>query len=97
MGAETAIPAGLLESVRASLGRGRTAIEESASSAPSGIDGGELSAMLTSMMSRVADNAAAVSDSLSAVSAQVSEVGAAFWSLDADVATRYSGAVPDAR
>ncbi|MCY7396920.1 MAG: hypothetical protein LH468_12370 [Nocardioides sp.] len=96
MAAETAIPAGLLESLRATLGQGRSGIEETAASAPAGIDAGELSAMLSSMLSRVADSAALVSDSLEAVSAQVSEVGAEFWNVDADVAGDYSGQVPRA-
>lgn len=91
MGRELAIPPGTLEIVRSNLSTARERLEETASSAPSAIDGGELTSMLTSMLSRVVGSSATVSDSLLAVSAQVAEVDAAFWELDADVARTYSG------
>lgn len=91
MGAELVIPPATLELVRSTWETARESLEETASSAPSAVDAGELTAMLTSMLSRVVASSATVSDSLSAASAQVGETGAAFWELDADVAAGYSG------
>ena len=47
--------------------------------------------MLTSMMAKVLDNAAAMSEGLAGASSQVGEAGAAFWETDAAVATSYAG------
>jgi len=50
-----------------------------------------MSAMLTGMMAKVLDNAAAMSEGLAGVSSQVGEAGTAFWETDAAVATSYAG------
>lgn len=89
MAEELKVPAATLAEVRDRLGAGRSALEESASSAPRTVDGGEVTALLTGMLSRVLDNAAAVSEALGAVSSQVAEAGTAFWETDAEVAATY--------
>ncbi|MGH3361246.1 MAG: hypothetical protein ACRDOM_02190 [Nocardioides sp.] len=94
MGEELQVSPATLARIRSDLGKGREALEGSASSAPSGIDAGEMTAMLTGMMSKVVDNAAAVSEALGGMSAQVSGTGAHFWEVDADVAADYRGQVP---
>ena len=91
MADELAISAAALDSVREELGRGETAIEESASSAPEGIDAGDLTAMLTGMMAKVLDRAADVSEGIAAVSAQVGEAGTHFWEIDTETAATYRG------
>jgi hypothetical protein len=53
-----------------------------------------MTAMLTGMMSKVLDQAAALSEGLSGVSAQVGEADTAFWETDADVSMSYGGGRP---
>lgn len=96
MADELAIPPGTLGSVRAELGRGETAIEDSASSAPTAIDAGDMSAMLTGMMAKVLDRAADVSEGITAVSGQVGEAGTHFWEVDTEIASGYREAGPHA-
>ena len=50
--------------------------------------------MLTGMMSKVLDQAAALSEGLSGVSAQVGEADTHFWETDEDVSTSYGGGGP---
>lgn len=94
MGDELQVSAATLAEIRAELGKGRDALEGSGSSAPRGIDAGDLTAMLTGMLSKVLDSAATMSQGLACVSDQVAEAGTAFWETDADVASRYGSGVP---
>ncbi len=91
MGDELRVPSATLGAIRSELATGRTALEDTASSSPRAIDAGEMTAMLTAMMSKVIDNAATVSESLGGVSGQVAEAGSNFWETDADVASSYAG------
>ena len=94
MGDELRIPAGVLSDIRGELGKGSDALEGTGGSAPRGIDAGEMTAMLTGMMSKVVDQAAALSEGLSGVSAQVGEADTHFWETDEDVSTSYGGGRP---
>lgn len=89
MAEELRVPAATLAEIRAQLGRGRGALEECGASAPRGVDAGDVTALLTGMLSRVLESAAAVSEGLAAVSGQVGEAGTTFWETDAGVATSY--------
>ncbi len=91
MGDELTVPATTLSEIRNELGKGRSALEDTASSVPSGIDAGDLTAMVTGMMSKVIERAAEVSEGLAGISGQVAEAGSHFWEVDADVATTYGG------
>lgn len=96
MGEELKVPAATLSEITSELGKGQSALEDTASSAPAGVDAGDLTAMLTGMLSKVLERAASVSEGLAGVSSQVAEAGTHFWETDAEVATTYGGRVPDA-
>jgi hypothetical protein len=89
VGDELQVPAATLAEIRAELGRGRSALEDCGSSAPGGVDAGDVTAILTGMLSKVLDSAAAMSEGLAGVSSQVGEAGTTFWETDASVATSY--------
>lgn len=88
---ELRVPPAVLDTVRADLDAGRQALEDAAGSAPSGVDAGELTALLLGMLGKVSGNAAAVSEGLAAASAQVADAGADFWEVDAAQAQRHGG------
>ena len=92
MSGELRVSPDVVASIRGELDKGRQGLEDSASSAPTSIDAGEMSAMLTSMIGRVTEQAATVSTALGAIGDQVGAASAAFWELDADVSTVFSGA-----
>ena len=77
--------------IRADLSKGRQGLEDTASAAPGSVDAGEMSAMLTSMLAKVTDQAAQVSAACGAIGDQVGIAGAAFWELDAEVSSVFSG------
>lgn len=79
----------VLASIQAHLGDGRHTLEESGGSAPTAIDGGAVSALLSSMLATAMDNAATVSAALSVIDANVGHAGASFWEVDADQAAGY--------
>lgn len=91
MSGELQVSADVLAAIRGELDKGRQGLEDSASGAPTSIDAGEMSAMLTSMLAKVTEQAATVSAALGAIGDQVGVTGAAFWDLDADVSTVFSG------
>lgn len=91
MSGDLQVSPGVVGSIRAELGKGRQGLEDSAGSAPSSIDAGEMTAMLLSMLSRVTEQAATVSASLGAIGDQVGEAGAAFWETDSEIASVYAG------
>lgn len=76
------IPADTLAAVRSRLDVGRAALEDTATSAPGAIDAGDMTAMLTSMMSRTLDDAASLSEGLGGISRQVATAGTDFWQVD---------------
>jgi hypothetical protein len=94
VGDELSVPPGVLSDIQGELGKGSDAIEGTAGSAPRAIDAGEMTAMLTGMMSKVLDQAAALSEGLSGVCAQVGEADTHFWETDEDVSTSYGGGRP---
>ena len=89
---ELNVPGPVLDAVRAELGTGHSAIESAASSSPSSVDAGEMTALILGMLARVVDNAAGASEGLAAVSGQVAEAEAEFWEVDATQAGRYGHA-----
>lgn len=91
MGDELDVPAGVLDEIRSSLGTGASGLESCGSSAPGSIDAGDATAVLSGMLSRLVDNAGALSESLTAISSQVGSVGAEFWRVDSGEAARYAG------
>ena len=91
MGEELRVSPAVLGEIQASLSRGRSALEDAGTSAPSGIDGGGLTALLAGMIVKVTDRAASMSEGLAAIDAQVGEAGTAFWETDAEVASGYAG------
>lgn len=72
----------LVSTIRGHIDGGATAIEDSAGSAPSGVDGGEMSAKLASMLNRACSAAADLSEGASVISANVETAGADFWRAD---------------
>lgn len=91
MGDELRVSPAALAEIRSQLGRGRQALEDSASSAPRDIDAGDMTAMLTGMLSRALENAATVSTALAAISDQVGNAGTAFWETDEEVGASFGG------
>jgi hypothetical protein len=77
--------------IRADLGKGRQGLEDTASAAPGSVDAGDMSAMLSSMLGRITEQAAQASAACGAIGDQVGVAGAAFWELDAEVASVFSG------
>jgi hypothetical protein len=93
---ELRVPASTLAEIRAELGRGRSALEEAGSSAPRSVDAGDMTAMLTGMLSKALEGAATMSEGIAGVSSQVGEAGTTFWETDAGVASAYAGrGLPD--
>lgn len=88
------ISAATLGSIRSSLGRGRTEVEETAGSAPGGIDAGDVSTVLNAMVNKAVDQAAALSEVLSVVGEQVEEAGADFWAQDDRAGQAIGGGTP---
>lgn len=91
MGDELRVSPGTLAEIRARLAAGRQALEDCAASAPRNLAAGDMTAMLTGMMSRVLDNAALLSTGLAAISDQVGEAGTAFWETDQEIGATYGG------
>jgi hypothetical protein len=85
------IPPGVLDTVRSGLDKAASGLEDTAGGAPSGVDAGDMQGIVTSMISRVVDNAATVSEVMTAVSSQVGNAEAAFWQTDEAVASVYRG------
>lgn len=83
------IPPGVLTAVQGHLQDGRSALEDTASSAPRNVDAGDLTPMIQGMLATAIGNAASISSGLSAVRAQVAEAGTHFWEVDAEQAAGY--------
>ena len=92
MGDDLRVPSATLSEIQGELGKGGSALEDTGSSAPSGIDAGDMTAMLTGMMSKVIEQAATLSEGLAAISGQVAEAGSHFWEVDAEIGATYGGA-----
>lgn len=71
-----------LEGIERTLTRAAAGIEDCATSAPSNVDGGDLSALITSMISKVAESAGGLSEGLSAAGSSVTASHSAYVSSD---------------
>ena len=80
--------------IRGFLDGAATGLESTAGSAPAGLDGGDMTPLLTAMLSALADSAATMSEGLTAVSGQVDETEADFWTSDAAVSSTFTGGGP---
>lgn len=69
-------------------------LEDTAVSAPTALDGGVVSTLLSAMLATVVDNAATVSAALSVIDANVADAGATFWEVDADQAVGFGAGRP---
>lgn len=91
---EVRVPPGTLSVIRGLLDTAATGVEATASSAPAGIDGGDMTPLLTSMLSTLIDSAATMSEGLTLTGVQVGETGADFWTSDSVVASTFAGGGP---
>lgn len=76
--------------IRGFLDSAAAGLEETAGSAPAGLDGGEMTPLLTAMLSRLVDSAATMSEGLTLVGGQVGETEADFWASDSAVSSTFS-------
>ena len=74
------------ESIASGLDQAHARIDDTAGTAPTDVDAGEVSALVSAMLSRVTESAAGVSEGLSAASGKVTSAAASL--LNADVAAR---------
>ena len=88
---ELRVPPATLAAIRGFLDAAASGLEGTAGSAPTGLDGGDMTPLLTAMLSKVVDSAATMSEGLTLVSAQVDETEADFWASDADVSATFAG------
>lgn len=84
------VPPTTLSSIRGFLDTAAAGLEATAGSAPHGLDGGDMTPLLTAMLSKLVDNAAALSEGLTVVSAQVTGAEADFWTSDAAVSDTFA-------
>lgn len=85
------VPVGTLDAIRGMLGTARTTVEDTATSAPGAVDAGDMTPLLTAMLSKLTDSTASLSEGLSLVSSQVDDTEADFWTTDASVDTTFTG------
>jgi hypothetical protein len=85
------VPPATLGTIRGFLDSAAVGLEETAGSAPSGLDGGDMTPLLTAMLSKLVDSAATMSEGLTLVSGQVDETEADFWTSDAAVSATFAG------
>lgn len=91
---ELRISPATLATIRGFLDGAATGLESTAGSAPAGLDGGDMTPLLTAMLSALVDSAATMSEGLTAVSGQVDETAADFWTSDAAVSSTFMGGGP---
>jgi hypothetical protein len=88
---EVHVPPGTLAAIRGFLDTAATDVEGTAGSAPTAVDGGDMTPLLTAMLATLVDNAATMSEGLTLTSAQVGDTDADFWTSDSDVASTFAG------
>ena len=88
---ELRVPPATLSSIRGFLDTAAGEVEATAGSAPQGLDGGDMTPLLTAMLSKLVENAATLSEGLTVVSAQVTDAEADFWMSDAAVSGTFAG------
>lgn len=91
---EVRVPPATLGAIRGHLDAAAADVEETAGSAPRNVDGGDMTPLLTAMLSKLVDSAASMSEGLSVTSSQVGATDADFWMSDADVASTVAGGGP---
>lgn len=85
------VPAATLDAIRTQLGTARATVEDTASSAPGSLDGGDATPLLSAMLSKLTDSAASLSEGLALVSSQVDDTEADFWTTDSAVDATFTG------
>ncbi len=88
---EVRVPPGTLTTIRGYLDTAAARIEETAASAPRAIDAGDMTPLLTAMLSTLVGSAATMSEGLSVTSSQVGETEADFWTSDSAVEATFVG------
>ncbi len=88
---EVRVPPDTLDAIRGLLDTAATGVEETAGSAPTAVDGGDMTPLLTAMLSKLVDNAATMSEGLTATSSQVGATEADFWTSDSSVGSTFAG------
>lgn len=73
------------ESIATSLDTARSSLDETAGSAPSAIDAGEATALVTALVARVGESAAGLSEGLGAASSKVRTAAGSFLDVDLGV------------
>ena len=71
-----------LERIRGVLVKAACGLEDCGDSAPSGVDGGDLSSLISSMISRVCESAGGLSEGLSAAGSPVGASAASYVGSD---------------
>lgn len=84
------VPTATLDAIRALLANARSSVEGTATSAPTTVDGGDMTPLLTAMLSKLTDSTASLSEGLAAISDQVDDAEADFWTTDAAVDTTFT-------
>ncbi|MCB0895748.1 MAG: hypothetical protein H6529_16380 [Nocardioides sp.] len=80
------------ETIATNLDHARSVLDDTAGSAPAGVDAGEASALVTALIARVSESAAGLSEGLAAASGKVRDSATSL--LDADLAARDSFGSP---
>ena len=70
------------ETIATSLDHARSALDDTAGSAPEGIDAGVATALVTALVGRVSESAAGLSEGLAAASSKVRDSAASLLSAD---------------
>ena len=73
------------ESIATSLDHARSGLDDTAGSAPTGVDAGDATALVTALVARVGESAAGLSEGLGAASGKVRSSAASFLTVDLGV------------
>ena len=79
-----------LAAIRQLVDTAAARVEETAGSAPTALDGGDMTPLLTAMLSKLVDNAATMSEGLTVTSSQVGATQADFWASDSSVRSTFA-------
>jgi hypothetical protein len=73
------------ESIATSLDNARSGLDDTAGSAPTGVDAGEATALVNELIARVSDSAAGLSEGMAAASGKVRMAATSFLNVDLGV------------
>jgi hypothetical protein len=73
------------EAIATGLDHARAGLDDTAGSAPSGVDAGDATALVTALVARVSESAAGLSEGLAAASGKVRTSAASFMNVDLGV------------